>query len=123
MKKEILSYLDLRVWQKAIALVTKIYHLLKKFPKEEIYRLSNQIRRASVSIPANIAEGHARQHPKEFLQGLFIARGSLAELDTHLIVAQQLDYINPQEYCETIEKIIAVRMLLQGLINSLKSRI
>jgi len=123
MKKEIISYRDLRVWQKAIELVTKIYQLLKEFPKEELYGLSNQIRRSSVSIPANIAEGHARQHIKEFLQGLFIARGSLAELDTHLIVAQQLDYINAQEYCEIEVKIIDVRMLLQGLINSLKSRI
>jgi len=123
MKKEIISYRDLRVWQKAIELVTKIYQLLKEFPKKELYGLSNQIRRSSVSIPANIAEGHARQHIKEFLQGLFIARGSLAELDTHLIVAQQLDYINAQEYCEIEVKIIDVRMLLQGLINSLKSRI
>ena len=76
------NYRDLKVWQESMDLTPEVYRLQRKLPKEETYGLGDQIRRAAVSIPANIAEGHARQHTKEFLQYLAIARGSLAELET-----------------------------------------
>ena len=87
------SYRDLNVWQKSIDLVPEIYELLKLFPKHETYSLADQIRRAAVSIPANIAEGQARSHRKEFAHFLSISKGSMAELHTLLIVANRLGYI------------------------------
>ena len=87
------SFKDLVVWQRAVELVPKVYQLLRLFPREETYALCDQIRRATVSVAANIAEGQARQHPKEFLQHLAVAKGSLAELQTLLIVAHRLNYI------------------------------
>ena len=80
------DYTELVVWQRAMALVPDVYTLLKAFPQEETYALADQIRRAVVSIPANIAEGQARQHRKEFIQHLSIAKGRLAELHTLLMM-------------------------------------
>ena len=117
------SYRDLKVWQQAIDLVIAVYPILKTFPKEEVYGLSSQIRRAAVSIPANIAEGHARQHTKEYLQYLSIAKGSLAELDTLLIVADRLRYVNGQEIVAIQASITEVRMMLCGLISRLQSKL
>ena len=82
------SYRELIVWQKSMELAEKVYLLVKALPKEETYALSDQMRRAAVSIPSNIAEGHARQSQKEFLQFLCIARGSRAELETQLLLAR-----------------------------------
>ena len=93
------SYRDLIVWQKSIDLVTAVYELVKLFPREELYALSSQIRRAVVSIPSNIAEGHNRNSDKEFVQFLCIARGSLGELETQLIIAEKLNYTN-KEYVD-----------------------
>jgi four helix bundle protein len=87
----------LDVWQKSVDLVRKIYELTKIFPKAEDYGLTNQMRRAAVSIPANIAEGAARQTKKEFIQFLHIFQGSLSELDTHLEIAKRLQYIGQKE--------------------------
>ncbi len=89
---------DLEVWKKGITLVTDIYVLTKNFPKEEVYGLTNQLRRAAVSIPSNIAEGAARQSNKEFIHFLYIALGSFVELDTQLIIAQNLNYINEKDF-------------------------
>ena len=86
-------YKDLLVWQKAIALVTQVYVVTRSFPREERYGLTSQIRRAAVSVPSNIAEGQARLTPGEFRQSLGIAKGSLAELDTQLIIAENLGYL------------------------------
>jgi len=114
------NYRDLTVWQRAIDLVPKVYQFLKQFPKEETYALADQIRRAVVSIPANIAEGQGRQSKKEFLQYLAIAKGSLAELDTLLIVAQRLNYLSESDFL-TLEKALAeVRRPLVGLVKSLR---
>lgn len=114
------SYRDLVVWQRAVDLAPKVYRLLKALPKEERYELGSQIRRAVVSIPANIAEGQARQHPKEFLQHLSIAKGSLAELHTLLIVGNRLGYLS-QEQLAGIEKELAkVGKPLSGLITRLR---
>jgi four helix bundle protein len=117
------SYRDLKVWQHAIDLVTAIYPLLKRFPKEELYALASQIRRAAVSIPANIAEGQARQHTKEFLQHLSIAKGSLAELDTPLILAERLGYVNNLEIVAIQASMREVRMMLYGLMTGLQSKL
>jgi len=78
------SYKDLEIWKKSVELVKDIYIITKDFPKSETYALVDQIRRASLSIPSNIAEGHSRQHKREFKQFLFVALGSLAELETQL---------------------------------------
>jgi four helix bundle protein len=121
--QKINNYRDLRIWQQAINLAPAVYELLKKFPKEENYALAGQIRRAAVSVPANIAEGQARQHTKEFLQHLCIAKGSIAELDTLLIVAEKLGYLKRQDLEEVEAKMIDLRMPLQGLINRLQSKL
>jgi four helix bundle protein len=91
------NYRDLRVWQQAIELIPEVYRLIEQFPKEEKYALSDQIRRAVISIAANIAEGQARPHTKEFVQHLSIAKGSLAELDTLLVAAVKLKYLHEQD--------------------------
>ena len=111
---------DLKVWQEAMALVKMIYESSSSFPVEENYGLKNQIRRAAVSIPSNIAEGAARTGTKEFLQFLSISRGSLSEVETQLLIAKDLGYIkNPDHVLEQIDKVFG---LLGGLINSLRER-
>jgi four helix bundle protein len=87
------SYQDLQVWRVGMDMVEEIYRLTQSFPKKEVYALSSQMQRAAVSIPANIAEGHARDSTKEFLHYISIALGSLAELETHLILAGRLSYL------------------------------
>ena len=87
------SYKELLIWQKGIKIVVLIYKLTKHFPKEEIYALTNQLKRASVSIPSNIAEGFGRQTDKSFNHFLNIARGSLNEIETQLIIAKELDFV------------------------------
>lgn len=109
---------DLIVWQEAIALVKNVYCLTRDFPKEEIYGLSNQIRRAVISVPSNIAEGAARTSNREMLQFLSVARGSLSELETQLIIARELGYL--KEYHEITEKIDRIFGLFGGLMNSIR---
>jgi four helix bundle protein len=94
--EKITSYKQLNIWQDGIILVEKVYEITKKFPKEEMYGLTSQVRRASVSIPSNIAEGFKRFHPKEHVNFLRISQGSLAELETELIIAGKLNYA-PQD--------------------------
>jgi four helix bundle protein len=111
---------DLLVWQQAVALVTDIYNITKAFPKEEIYGLTNQMRRAAVSVPCNIAEGAARTSPKEMLQFLSIARGSLSELETQVIIAKELGYIKASdELNSAMESVFA---LLGGLVHSIRRK-
>lgn len=95
------NYRELIVWQKAMDLVELIYQVTRQFPKEELYGLTSQIRRAAVSIPSNIAEGQARQSTAEFRNFLSIAQGSRAEVETQLMIAQRLGYL-PQEKTEQI---------------------
>ncbi|RLE33480.1 MAG: four helix bundle protein [Acidobacteria bacterium] len=123
MNEPVKSYRELRIWQKAMDLVPKVYEQVKKLPKEETYALGDQIRRSAVSIPANIAEGHARQHTKEFIQHLSIAKGSLAELDTLLELGQRLGYLNQLGLSEINRAIVDLRMPLQGLINKLRAKL
>jgi four helix bundle protein len=116
------THKDLQVWQKSIAMVTEIYALTKSYPKEEIYCIVNQIRRAAVSIPANIAEGCARRSTKEYVQFLYISLGSAAELETHLIVSHNLGYITTNT-CDTMQvKLEEIIRMLTGLIKSLSIR-
>src|SRR5580704_883837 len=89
------SYRDLIVWQKSLELAEAVYTATKSFPKEEIYGLTSQMRRAAVSVASNIAEGHSRQTRGEFLQFLGMSRGSLAELQTQAILAARLDLLTP----------------------------
>ena len=88
---QIKSFRDLRVWQAGIELVLAVYELTSKFPRHEVYGLSSQMQRAAVSVPSNIAEGHTRESTKEYLQHLSIAQASLAELETQLEIAKQLN--------------------------------
>lgn len=117
------NYKDLIAWQRAIDLVPKVYQLIKCFPVEENYALAAQMRRAVVSIAANIAEGQARQHRKEFQQRLSFARGSLAEMETLLIVASKLGYISEEELTKIEIEITSVAKPLSGLANSLREPI
>lgn len=116
-------YRKLEVWQKAMDLVLQCYRLTDNYPKHESYGLSNQTQRAAVSIPANIAEGHERQHTKEFLQFLSIAKGSLAELETCVILAQRLKYISNQQVQALLEKTGEVGRMISGLQRSLNQKL
>ena len=115
------DYKDLNVWNKSIDLVEVVYRVVKQFPKEENYALSDQIRRAVVSIPSNIAEGASRNSNKEFVQFLYIALGSASEVETQLIIAQRLNYIMSIE--NELNEITKIRKMLNGLISSIKRKI
>jgi four helix bundle protein len=110
---------DLIVWQKSMAFVVNVYRVTRDFPKEEIYGLTSQIRRAAVSIPSNIAEGQARRTTGEFLQFLGHARGSLAEVETQLLISKELGYLaDPQTL---ITQLSEISRILAGLISSLEA--
>ena len=113
------NYKDLIVWQKAVELVTEIYRATQRFPKEEMYGLTSQMRRAAVSVPSNIAEGQSRLTKGEFRQALGIAKGSLMELETQLAISQNLGYLTPAETQPLQERLNEVARLLNGLLNSL----
>lgn len=115
------SYEDLKVWQKAVTLSKNIYRLTKKFPKDEIYGLTSQIRRSAVSVPSNIAEGCGRNSYGEFIQFLGIASGSLAELHTQLLIALDADYITQENLDDLLVQIKEIGRMLSGLKSSLKN--
>ena len=118
-KTKIPNYRDLQIWHKAIELSKAVYMLTRAFPKEEQYGLSAQIRRATVSVPSNIAEGQARYGKKEFAHFLYIARGSLAEIDTQCVIAQQLGYINEHQYQSIFSKVDELQRMIYTLIDKL----
>jgi four helix bundle protein len=109
------DYRDLQVWQKAMDLVDQCYHLTKQFPQHEIYSLTNQIRRAAVSIPANVAEGRSRRHAREFLQHLGIASGSLSELETLMLISARLGYVSTPDCDDILERTGEIGKMLHGL--------
>lgn len=113
------SYQELIVWQKSMAVAKMIYSLVKKLPKEELFALSDQMRRAAVSIPSNIAEGQARNSTKEFLQFLAIARGSKAELETQLLLCVQVNYLAPSDISEVMVQLQEVGKMLHALTKTL----
>jgi four helix bundle protein len=114
------NYTDLTVWQKAMDLVEEIYRLTKEFPREELYGLTSQMRRAAVSIPSNIAEGHGRGSDTEFHRFLRIAYGSLRELETQVLIAERLRYATPERSNEIMEYAAHAGRLLNGLMNKMK---
>jgi len=116
------SYQELEVWKQAKDLVRVVYDLTKKFPKDEQFGLTNQLRRAAVSIPSNIAEGCGRNHFKDSLQLFFISRGSLYEVETQILISFDLGYINNEDLKIIIEKINSGKRLLNGFINYFQSR-
>jgi four helix bundle protein len=117
------SYQGLLVWQKAMDLTTVIYNLVKKLPKEELYSLSDQMRRAVVSIPSNIAEGQDRNTNKEFVHFLCIARGSKAELETQLLICVKIGYLTEPEILEAMNLSTEIGKMLTSLINKLKKQL
>ena len=119
MTEKIKNFQDLRIWQKGIEVVKNIYIMTKKFPKEELYGLTSQMRRSAVSIPSNIAEGFRRYHNKEYRQFLYITMGSCAELETQIIIANELNYINNNNKIELIEKIKYICRMINQLIKKL----
>ena len=103
-KRPRMTHKDLEIWKLGIELVEKVYEITAEFPKEEIYGLTNQMRRAAVSIPSNISEGAARSSKKEFVQFLYVALGSLAELETQAMISEKLNYLKSPPLMELIEK-------------------
>jgi four helix bundle protein len=115
------NYKELFVWQKSVDFVTDIYSYTKDFPKEELYSLTNQIRRCSISIPSNIAEGHSRRSQIDYVQFLKIARGSCAELETQLIISKNLNYLNIIDFEVLILKCEEIAKMLNALITKLQT--
>lgn len=113
-------YNDLQVWQEAMQLVTVIYKTTQSFPTEERYCLTDQMRRAAILIPSNIAEGHARNSKMDFARFLRIALGSCTELETQVLIARNLEYITTKEIEPIMEQSLAIRKMLSKLITSLK---
>ncbi len=115
------SYRDLIAWQKAMVLVREIYLATQEFPKEEMYGLKSQLRRAAVSVPSNIAEGQARYSRREFHHFLNNARGSLAEVETQIMLANDLAYLGEIETNLLLDKASELGRILNGLIASTKA--
>jgi four helix bundle protein len=115
------SYKDLRVWQQAVKLALDVYKTTSQFPKHELYGLANQLRRAAVSVPSNIAEGKGHRSDAEFVRFLFHARGSLLEVETQICLATQLQYMSQAQSDSLMEQTSSVACGLNALIKSLES--
>jgi four helix bundle protein len=113
------SYRDLVAWQKSMELVVEVYSCTQSFPKSEIYGLVSQLRRAAVSVPSNIAEGHARQSTGEFKQFLGHALGSLMEMETQITIGERLGYIDSDQVKNLIGRTEEVGKIVNGLLRSL----
>jgi four helix bundle protein len=114
------SYKDLVAWQKAMVMVSMIYDATEGFPKHEQFGLISQLRRAAVSVPSNIAEGKAHYSNRDFVRFLRHARGSLAEIETQILISEQRKYLPNEETKELSQKLDELGRILSGLINSLK---
>ena len=114
------TYKELDAWKKSRELVKNIYQITKAFPKEEQFGLTMQLRRAAISVVSNIAEGYGRQYKKESLQFMFIAKGSLNEIEAQLTVSEDLDYIKLETVTTLAEQIEVCRKLVSGYINYLE---
>ena len=117
------SYRDLEVWQKGMDLVVGCYDVAKRFPADERFGLTSQLQRAVVSIPANIAEGHGRNHLKEYLHHLSIAYASLMETETHLQIAERLNYLNADSVSQLLSDTQRLGRMLNSLNRSLESKL
>src|SRR5437660_1267087 len=116
------GFRDLRVWKDGMDLVEQVYRLTRDFPKQELYGLANQLRRAAVSIPSNIAEGQTRSHVKEFLQFLSMAQGSLAEVQTQIELAGRLNFLSPEQIEPALQHADSLAKQLYALRYSLTDR-
>jgi len=123
MTEDIRSYKDLLVWQKAMAIAERIYALTKHFPKNELYGLTFQMRKAAVSIPSNIAEGHARESTRDYLRFLTIASGSLAELETQLALCERLNLVESGQVESLLKTATELGKQLRSLRRSLQMRV
>lgn len=116
------SFRDLKVWRMGMDLACKVYELTNAFPKMEMYGLSSQMQRAAVSVPSNIAEGHARGSSREFLHFLAISLGSLAELETQMLIAARLGYMKTEATELLLPEIHEIGKMLRGVQKSLKAK-
>lgn len=117
---KIKSYKDLKVWQKAIKLAIDVFNVTKKYPREEVYGMTLQTRRAGVAIPANIAEGYARGHLKEYIQFLRIAFSSGVELETHLLIANKVEMFKDRDFKLLNRRLDEIMKMLNVLMDKLK---
>lgn len=115
------TYADLIAWQKAMNMAESVYRATKCFPGHELYSLTQQLRRAAVSVPSNIAEGHARYSPKDFRHFLRQSRGSVAELETQLVLSRRLGYLSDTQVHAVLAEVSEVGRVLTGLINSIEA--
>ena len=116
------SYRDLLVWQKGMDLSAEVYRLSREWPKEEMFGLTSQARRAATSIPANIAEGYGRQSTASYSHFLKTARGSLMELETHLLIAERVGLATPGTYADVLERADELGRMIGGLIRSINQK-
>jgi four helix bundle protein len=112
----------LEVWERAVEFVDRIYKMTESCPREEKFGLTSQIRRAAVSVPTNIAEGAARQSPKEFCYFLSNAQGSVSELATEILIAWRLGYLDEQAYRKDNDELTSIGLMILGLVRSVKHR-
>ena len=116
------NYKDLKVWQKSYRLCLDLYRITKKFPKEERYGLTSQIRRSAVSIPSNIAEGYGKKTTADYLRSLYIAYGSVCELETQVLLSGDLNYVNKENLVALKANTEEVERMLKALIKSLENK-
>ena len=116
------DYRDLIVWQKAMDLVEAVYHATKDFPREEIYGLTSQLRRAAVSIPSNIAEGNGRNTTRDYVHFLGMAYGSVKEMETQVLIAERLRNNDPSHSGRLVQSTAEIARLISGLVNSLNRK-
>lgn len=119
----IASYRDLKVWQRAMELTERLYFLTAKLPRDQVYGLSAQMQRAAVSVPSNIAEGHARESTKEYLHYLSIALGSIAELETHLMLCTRLKFLSEDEVAKVLVLSDEIGKMIRGVRRGLKEKL
>ncbi len=117
------TYRDLLVWQKSFQLCIRIYRLSRNFPRDERFGLTSQVRRAAVSIPSNIAEGYGRGTTRDYLRFLWVANGSLAEVETQLMLARELQFAPETALNDLLEAMAEVERMLKALIRSLESKV
>jgi len=116
------SYRDLEVWKRSMRLAKRIYEVTQKFPTEERFGLTNQLRRAAVSVPSNVAEGHARFGSGEFIRFLSIAMGSVAEIETQILLSHDLGYVREALADELLAELDVIGKMLRGLAKSIERR-
>jgi four helix bundle protein len=116
------SYRELLVWQKSMDMAEACYQLTAEFPRDEMYGMTAQVRRAAVSVPANIAEGHGRENTGSFVQFLRVAQGSLKELETHLLLAGRVGLVTAEKYAPLLAECETTGKMLRSLIRSLQAK-